>query len=245
MSTNGSTAAGCCCGCAAFRASVGRTAAVPAVASQTRALAVRRASTVPAVGAHPSMRDTPAPPQPRSCADDRGGISCQTWQQDKRTATCPAALSPTTNYNLTPGQELLFACRYRLGTASNFVVYLRPIARQLRRRPGRLEHGQDVLHSAFERSCEAALWCALLGAGPAQPDGRNAGRLRPQILDATLEADNTEEEDEFLDGGATTWGKVLLEPTLITLGNFLLRSNSQSSVASASFAVGWARPPTW
>ena len=25
-------------------------------------------------------------------------------------------------YNLTPGRELLFACRYRLGTASNFVV---------------------------------------------------------------------------------------------------------------------------
>ena len=27
-------------------------------------------------------------------------------------------------YNLTPGQELLFACRYRLGTASNFVVHM-------------------------------------------------------------------------------------------------------------------------
>ena len=27
-------------------------------------------------------------------------------------------------YNLMPGQELLFACRYRLGTASNFVVYM-------------------------------------------------------------------------------------------------------------------------
>ena len=27
-------------------------------------------------------------------------------------------------YNLTPGRELLFACRYRLGTASNFVVYM-------------------------------------------------------------------------------------------------------------------------
>ena len=31
---------------------------------------------------------------------------------------------------------------------------------------------------------------------------------------------------------------MLLEPTLTTLGNFLVRSNSQSSVASASFAVG-------
>ena len=77
-----------------------------------------------------------------------------------------------------------------------------------------------------------------------------------QILDATLEAGNTEEEDtagsalllkhEFLDGGAddvtlATLGEVLLEPTLTTLGNFLVRSNSQSSVASASFTVGGFR----
>ena len=61
-----------------------------------------------------------------------------------------------------------------------------------------------------------------------------------QILDATLEA-NTVEEDtaasalllkhEFLDGGANdvtlaTLGKVL-EPTLTTLANFLVRSNSE------------------
>ena len=74
-----------------------------------------------------------------------------------------------------------------------------------------------------------------------------------QILDATLETGNTAEEDtaasalllkhEFLDGGAddvtlATLGEVLLEPALTTLGNFLVRSNSQSSVASASFAVG-------
>ena len=56
---------------------------------------------------------------------------------------------------------------------------LRPVVRQLRGRPGRLEHGQDVLHSAAKRSCEAALRCALPGAGPAQPNGRNGGRLRP------------------------------------------------------------------
>ena len=48
---------------------------------------------------------------------------------------------------------------------------------------------------------------------------------------------------EFLDGGAddvtlATLGEMLLEPTLTTLGNFLVRSNSQSSVASASFTVG-------
>ena len=48
---------------------------------------------------------------------------------------------------------------------------------------------------------------------------------------------------EFLDGGAddvtlATLGEVLLEPTLTTLGNFLVRLNSQSSVALASFVVG-------
>ena len=76
-----------------------------------------------------------------------------------------------------------------------------------------------------------------------------------QILDATLETGNTAklEEDtaasalllrhEFLDGGAddvtlATLKKVLLEPTLTTKGNFLVRSNSQSSVASASFNGG-------
>ena len=79
-----------------------------------------------------------------------------------------------------------------------------------------------------------------------------------QILDATLEAGNTEEEDtaasalllkhKFLDGGAddvtlATLGKVLLEPTLTTLGNFLVRSNSQSSVASASPAGGLRHDP--
>ena len=59
-------------------------------------------------------------------------------------------------------------------------------------------------------------------------------------VDATLEAGNTAEEEdtaasalllkhEFLDGGAddvtlATLGKVLLEPTLTTLGNFLVLS---------------------
>ena len=72
-----------------------------------------------------------------------------------------------------------------------------------------------------------------------------------QILDATLEA-GTEEEDtaasalllkhEFLDGGAddvtlATLGEVLLEPTLTTLGNFLVRSNSQSSNAGETLLI--------
>ena len=128
---------------------------------------------------------------------------------------------------------------------------LRPVVRQLRGRPGRLEHGQDVLHSASERGGKAALRCEA----PALPN-QTAGTVDVyglQILDATLEAGNTAEEDtaasalllkhEFLDGGAddvtlATLGEALLEPTLTTLGNFLVRSNSQSSVASASFAVG-------
>ena len=116
---------------------------------------------------------------------------------------------------------------------------LRPPVRQLRGRPGGLEHGQDVLHSASER-------------GPNQTAG-TVDVYGLQILDATLEAGDTAEEDtaasalllkhKFLDGGAdhvtlATLGEVLLEPTLTTLGNFLVRSNSQSSVASASFAVG-------
>ena len=120
---------------------------------------------------------------------------------------------------------------------------LRPTVRQLRGRPGCLEHGQDVLHSASERS-----WGRNQTAGTVDVYGL-------QILDATLETGNTAEVEEdtaasalllrheFLDGGAddvtlATLGEVLLEPTLTTLGNFLVRSNSQSSVTLASFTVG-------
>ena len=130
---------------------------------------------------------------------------------------------------------------------------LRPVVRQLRGRPGRLEHGQDVLHSAAKRSCEAALGAHFQAPGLPNQTAGTVDVYGLQILDATLEAGNTAEEDtaasalllkhEFLDGGAddvtlATLGEVLLEPTLTTLGNFLVRSNSQSSVASASFAVG-------
>ena len=126
---------------------------------------------------------------------------------------------------------------------------LRPIVRQLRGRPGCLEHGQDVLHSAAKWSGEAALRGALPGAGPPQPHGRNGGRLRPP--DPGRNPGGRQHggggghggllKHEFLDRGAddvtlATLGEVLLEPTLTTLGNFLVRSNS--SVASASFTVG-------
>ena len=97
-------------------------------------------------------------------------------------------------YNLTPGRELLFACRYRLGTASNFMVYdnVYDLVRQLRGRPGRLEHGQDVLHRAAQRSCKSCT-SALPGAGPAHtyfrktralwlPSSRSSGPLSAALL---------------------------------------------------------------
>ena len=95
---------------------------------------------------------------------------------------------------------------------------LRPLVWQLRGRPGCLQHCQDVLHSASETG----------NAVEAEEDTAASALLL---------------KHEFLDGGAddvtlATLGEVLLEPTLTTLGNFLVRSNSQSSVASASFAVG-------
>ena len=162
-------------------------------------------------------------------------------------------------YNLTPGRELLFACRYRLGTASNFVVYM-----------SEADNVYDPLYGSFVG--DQGAWSTAKMYFTVPPNGvaklhfgahfqapglpnQTAGTVDVyglQILDATLEAGNTEEEDtaasalllkhEFLDGGAdvtlATLGEVLLEPTLTTLGNFLVRSNSQSSVASASFAVG-------
>ena len=162
-------------------------------------------------------------------------------------------------YNLTPGRELLFACRYRLGTASNFVVHM-----------SEADNVYDPLYGSFVG--DQAAWSTAKMYFTVPPNGvaklhfgahfqapglpnQTAGTVDVyglQILDATL-AGNTEEEDtaasalllkhEFLDGGAddvtlATLGEVLLEPTLTTLGNFLVRSNSQSSVASASFAVG-------
>ena len=165
-------------------------------------------------------------------------------------------------YNLTPGRELLFACRYRLGAASNFVVYM-----------SEADNVYDPLYGSF--AGDQGAWSTAKMYFTVPPNGvaklhfgahfqapglpnQTAGTVDVyglQILDATLEAGNTNtaEEDtaasalllkhEFLDGGAddvtlATLGEVLLEPTLTTLGNFLVRSNSQSSVASASFTVG-------
>ena len=58
---------------------------------------------------------------------------------------------------------------------------------------------------------------------------------------------------EFLDGGfddvtLATLGEVLLEPTLTTLGNFLVggfQLEGYAMTLSAFAGTGWARPPTW
>ena len=115
----------------------------------------------------------------------------------------------------------------------------RPLVR--RGRPGRLEHGQDVLDFTVPPNGVAK---PHFGAHfRRQPDGRNGERLRPPDPGRNPGDSNTAEVEEdtatslllkheFLDGGAddvtlATLGKVLLEPTLTTLGNFLARSNSQ------------------
>ena len=138
-------------------------------------------------------------------------------------------------YNLTPGRELLFACRYRLGTASNFVVYM-----------SEADNVYDPLYGSF--AGDQGAWSTAKMYFTVPPNGvaklhfgahfqapglpnQTAGTVDVyglQILDATLEAGNTVEEDtaasalllkhEFLDGGAddvtlATLGEVLLEPT--------------------------------
>ena len=170
-------------------------------------------------------------------------------------------------YNLTPGRELLFACRCRLGTASNFVVYMSEADNVYDPLYGSFVGDQGAWSTAKMYFTVPPNGVAKLhfgahfpGAGPAQPDGRNGGRLRPPDPDATLETGNTAEEEdtaasalllkhEFLDGGAddvtlATLGEVLLEPTLTTLGNFLVRSNSPwPRPASLWEASSWRATP--
>ena len=122
-------------------------------------------------------------------------------------------------YNLTPGRELLFVCRYRLGTASNFVVYM-----------SEADNVYDPLYGSFVS--DQGAWSTAKMYFTVPPNGvaklhfgahfqapglpnQTAGTVDVyglQILDATLETGNTEEEDtaasalllkhEFLDGGA-------------------------------------------
>ena len=105
-------------------------------------------------------------------------------------------------YNLTPGRELLFACRYRLGTASNFVVYM-----------SEADNVYDPLYGSF--AGDEGAWSTAKMYFTVPPNGvaklnfgahfqapglpnQTAGTVDVyglQILDATLEAGNSEEED--------------------------------------------------
>ena len=153
-------------------------------------------------------------------------------------------------YNLTPGRELLFACRYRHGLqlrGAHVTVQqrLRPLVRQLRGRPGCLEHGQDVLHSASKRSGKAALlqnracptrqlerWTSTASRSWTQPWRPATRRVEEDTAASALLL-----KHEFLDGGAddvtlATLGEVLLEPTLTTQGNFEHRAHLHAEDAT-------------
>ena len=107
-------------------------------------------------------------------------------------------------YNLTPGRELLFACRYRLGTASNFVVYVSEAEADNVYDPlyGSLAGDQGAWSTAKMYFTVPPNGVAKLHFGahfqaPGLPN-QTAGTVDVyglQILDATLEAGNTAEED--------------------------------------------------
>ena len=116
-------------------------------------------------------------------------------------------------YNLTPGRELLFACRYRLGTASNFVVYMSE-ADNVYDPYGRFVGDQGAWSTA-----KMYFTVPPNGAHFQAPglDNETTGTVDVyglQILDATLETGNAVEAEEdtaasalllkheFLDGGA-------------------------------------------
>ena len=140
-------------------------------------------------------------------------------------------------YNLTPGRELLFALVY-MSEADN--VY-DPLYGSFAGDQGAWSTAK--MYFAVPPNGVAKLHFGAHFQAPGLPN-QTAGTVDVyglQILDATLEAGNTAEEDtaasalllkhEFLDGGAddvtlATLGEVLLEPTLTTLGNFLVRSNN-------------------
>ena len=82
-------------------------------------------------------------------------------------------------YNLTPGRELLFACRYRLGTASNFVVYMSEADNVYDPLYGSFVGDQGAWSTAKMYFTAKLHFGAHFQAWACQPDGRNGGRLRP------------------------------------------------------------------
>ena len=108
-------------------------------------------------------------------------------------------------------------------------------------------HGQDVLHRAAKRSGDFGAHFQAPGL-PNQTAG-TVDVYGLQILDATLEAGNTAEEEdtaasalllkhEFLGGGAddvtlATLGKALLEPTSFAVGGFQLEGYAMTLSAFA------------
>ena len=106
-------------------------------------------------------------------------------------------------YNLTPGRELLFACRYQLGTASNFVVYM-----------SEADNVYDPLYGSFVG--DQGAWSTAKMYFTVPPNGvaklhfgahfqapglpnQTAGTVDVyglQILDATLETGNAVEAEE-------------------------------------------------
>ena len=116
-------------------------------------------------------------------------------------------------YNLTPGRELLFACRYRLGTASNFVVYM-----------SEADNVYDPLYGSFVG--DQGAWSTAKMYFTVPPNGvaklhfgahfqapglpnQTAGTVDVyglQILDATLEAGNTAEEEDTAASALLTEG---------------------------------------
>ena len=70
-------------------------------------------------------------------------------------------------YSLTPGQELLFTCRYRLGTPSNFVVHPRPTTSTT---PCAAASWGTRAPGARPRCTSPCRQTRALQGGPAQPD---------------------------------------------------------------------------
>ena len=143
-------------------------------------------------------------------------------------------------YNLTP----LFACRYRLGTASNFVVYM-----------SEADNVYDPLYGSF--AGDEGAWSTAkmyftvppklhFGAhfqAPGLPN-QTAGTVGLQILDATLEAGNTEEEDTAASARLPA-GRLRHDPERLRLEHCAhLHANAGRRYSFAS-GTGWARPPTW